>query len=107
MKQRFGHEDDADSPHQIHDYIVYKSHEDILMSRYEANKQKVLDHVREILPGLDLHGQWSIDVMQNGDKFWVIDMALAENSAFYKDCVPEELRAPQEEDWIPAIGQSD
>lgn len=107
MKQRFGHEDDADSPHQIHDYIVYKSHEDVLMGRYEANKQAVLEHVREILPDLDLHGQWSIDIMQNGDEFWVIDMALAENSAFYKDCVPEKLRAPQEEDWIPAIGQPD
>ena len=26
MKQRFGHEEDSDSPHQIHDYIIYQAH---------------------------------------------------------------------------------
>lgn len=34
MKQRFGHENDADSPHNIHDYIIYQMHEEMLMKRY-------------------------------------------------------------------------
>lgn len=45
--------------------------------------------------------------MQNGEDFWFIDMALAENSAFY-ECVPECLRKPVEENWLPKImGTSD
>lgn len=102
MKQRFGHETDADSPHQIHDYVIYKAHEKTLMDRYYVNKDAVLDHIAQILPGLDLKGQWSIDVMQNGEDFWIIDMALAENSAFY-NYVPEDLRRPIEENWIPRL----
>ena len=102
MKQRFGHEEDANSPHQIHDYVIYKAHEQTLMSRYYENKDIVQSHIEEILPNLDLNGQWSIDVMQNGNDFWIIDMALAEYSAFY-NYVPEELRNPSEENWIPQL----
>lgn len=102
MKKRFGHSEDSDSPHQIHDYVIYKAHEETLMNRYHENKDTVLAHIESILPGLNLHGQWSIDIMQNGDDFWIIDMAIAENSAFY-DCVPAELRKPSREDWIPQL----
>lgn len=102
MKQRFGHEPDADSPHQIHDYIIYKSHEETLMSRYHEHKDAVLAHIEAILPDLDLKGQWSIDIMKNGDDFWLIDMAIAENSAFY-NCVPKHLRRPSMENWIPRL----
>ena len=102
MKKRFGHSPDANSPHQMHDYVVYKAHEDVLMKRYEENLERVLRGIEEILPSLDLQGQWSIDVMLNGEGLWIIDMALAEQSAFY-DCVPYKLRNPSVENWIPSI----
>lgn len=102
MTQRFGHEEDADSPHQVHDYVIYKMHEETLMKRYYANKDTVQAHVEAILPALNLKGQWSIDVMQNGEDFWIIDMALAENSAFY-NYIPEHLRRPSKENWIPQL----
>lgn len=104
MKRRFSEEADADSPHQIHDYVIYKAHERVLMDRYNGNKPDVVAHVRELLPDLDLKGQWSIDVMQNGDEFWLIDMAPAEQSAFYADAVPAEKRRPIQEDWMPKLG---
>lgn len=103
MKNRFSHGEDADSPHQIHDYIIYKAHESALMKRYEDNIQRVVGAVKDLLPDLNLHGQWSLDIMQNGDDFCLIDMALAENSAFYRDCVPERLRAPTPENWLPKL----
>lgn len=102
MKKRFGHEADSDNPHQLHDYIIYRAHEETLMRRYEEHKDEVSEHVRAILPNLDLTGQWSMDIMQNGDDFWLIDMALAEQSAFY-DCVPKELRRPSGDDLIPVL----
>ena len=103
MKQRFGHEDDADSPHNIHDYIIYTAHEEKLMQRYNDNKDTIIEQVEKFLPDVDgLTGQWSIDIMQNGEDFWFIDMALAQNSALI-DCVPVELRTTVEENWLPDL----
>ena len=58
------------------------------MDRYEKNKELVLKHIKEMLPKVQLLGQWSVDIMQNGDVFYLIDMALAKNSAL-NDCVPK------------------
>lgn len=108
MKKRFGHEPDADSPHQIHDYIIYSMHEDVLMGRYEAAKVRVLKELEKMLPDIQLTGQWSIDIMLNGkdadgkEEFWIIDMALAEESAL-KEYVPEGLLKPSEQNWLPKI----
>lgn len=102
MKQRFGHEPDAASPHQVHDYVIFKSHEETMMLRYNTNVGRVLREVERLLPFLNLPGQWSIDVMQNGDDFWLIDMALAENSAL-RECVPAGLLKHREEDWLPLL----
>lgn len=102
MKQRFGHEADADSPHQIHDYVIYKMHESVLMERYEKNKDLVQEKLAEIIPLINLPGQWSIDVMQNGEDFYIIDMALAYNSAL-NNCVPKNRLMEAKEDWIPRL----
>lgn len=99
MERRFGHENDANSPHQIHDYIVYKAHEKKLMERYEENVVRVCEALEKMLPEIYLDGQWAIDVMQNGEDFWVIDMSLAQNSALV-DCVPKNLLRPSEEKWL-------
>lgn len=92
MKQRFGHEEDSDTPDMTHDYIVYKSHEETLMRRFHENKDLIKNKVQEILPDLDLTGHWSLDIMQNGDDFWLIDMATGPRSAFYDKAVPEDRR---------------
>lgn len=103
MKNRFANGSDANSPHQMHDYVIYKTCEDALASDFDKNKERLVQKIEEMLPDLNLPGQWSIDIMQNGeDEFWLIDMALAENSAFY-ECVPKELRAPAEENWLPEL----
>lgn len=104
MLNRFGHEEDAGNPHQVHDYIIYKAHEDTLMDRYYTNIDMVLENVERILPKLALKGQWSVDIMQNGKDFYIIDMALAEQSAFY-ETVPEACRSPRKENWLPDISQ--
>lgn len=102
MKQRFGHEADSEDPHNVHDYIVYTSYESFLMKRYEENKDKVLKHMENMVSDVELTGQWSIDIMQNGDDFYLIDAALAENSALV-DCVPKEKLKHVEENWLPRL----
>lgn len=106
MKKRFGHESDKDSPHQIHDYIIYMAHENILMKRFDENKDSVVQHIKDMLPDLNLTGQWSLDVMQNGNDFYIIDMALAAESAL-KNYVPKGRLHPVKEDWIPELVKRD
>ena len=72
-----------------HDYINYINHEETLMKRYEENKILVISEVSKLLKDCKLKGQWSIDIMQNGSDFWLIDMARASESALSK-CVPKE-----------------
>ena len=102
MKQRFGHEDDADTPHQIHDYVIYQMHEQVLMERYENNKALIQEKLAKIIPLINLSGQWSVDIMQHRDEFYIIDMALAYNSAL-NNCVSKEKLRTVKEDWIPRL----
>ena len=100
MKKRFDEHRDG---HDEHDAITYAIHEDTLMRRFDTNKDMIVNRVKELLPDLQLHGQWSLDIMQNGDDFWLIDMALAENSAGYDKYVQPADRKPSPENWIPCI----
>ena len=102
MKKRFGEENDSDRPKNIHDYIIYTAHEETLMERYNQNKDKVWNNIQELIENMnDIEEQWSLDVMQNGNDFWIIDMAPAALSAL-NECVPKELLKPYiEENWIP------
>ena len=105
MKNRFSKAPDADSPHNKHDYIIYKAHEETLMGIYHENVDNVVKKLTEMLPDVNLTGQWSVDIMQNGDDFWIIDMGVAQDSAL-KECVPAKLLKPKEENWIPQLPES-
>lgn len=48
-------------------------------------------------------GQWSLDIMRDGDEYWLIDMAPAERSTFYGQAVPASKRRPMVENWIPEL----
>lgn len=106
MKRHF-EQTAATDPDAFHDHITFSANEARLKERYEANKDCVVDHLREILPDINLPGQWSVDIMQNGDDFWIIDMATAERSAYYDETVPEELKCPTEENWLPDLGKTE
>ena len=70
--------------------------------KYEENKEKVLEHIQNMLPDVSLEGQWSVDIMQNGDDFWIIDMATADTSAL-SSCVPAGKLKKSPENWLPKL----
>ena len=72
------------------------------MQRYDEHVDEVCMNIEKMLPDIRLTGQWSVDVMQNGDDFWLIDMGLAKDSAL-KECVPAMLLRPVKENWIPKL----
>lgn len=107
MKKRFGDAPDADTPDNTHDYIIYASHENTLMQRYRENEHRVRSQISRLIQDIhDLPGQWSIDIMQNGDEFWLIDMAPAVLSAF-KENIPTGLLKPLHENWIPDLSKKE
>ena len=103
MKHRFGHCSDSSDPDMIHDYITYSANEEKLMKRFCGNADTVRSRVEEILPALDLKGQWSLDVMQSGEDFYLIDMAPIGVSAL-RQYVPKELICDTEV-WIPDLSK--
>lgn len=88
--------------HAAHDYVVYKMHQRKLDARYRANVGRVEHAARAIARTADLEGQWSLDVMLDGDRLWAIDMAPADTSALNDVIPPGQLR-PTEVDWVPKL----
>lgn len=107
MKHRFAHMEDRDTPDMRHDYVVYKAHEPVLMGRFEHNKEAIRSRMEGFLAKAEgLTGQWSVDIMQNGQDFWLIDMATADTSAL-SHYVPEGKLKKREIDWRPRIPELD
>lgn len=99
--------EDPDDLDAKHDLVTYLMNEERLVKRYEENKDLIQTKVAEFIPDVDLEGQWSLDIMQNGDEFYVIDMATACNSMFYQETVPENKRKDFHENWLPDLGKQD
>ena len=103
MKTRFSKGPDANTADMKHDYIIYCKEEDRLQKTFDANVDKVSQALIKMIPDIDLNGQWSLDIMQNGDDFWLIDMAPAYFSAL-KNKLRYAINKP-EEDWLPNLSQ--
>lgn len=79
----------------------------MLHNRYNENKSMVWEHLKSIISKCNLSGQWSIDVMQNGSEFYIIDMQEAVNSTYYKETVKEDLRKPNSECLVPDLSSEE
>lgn len=99
MKRSFDSETDNDKKH---DYVIYKMHEETLYKRYNDNITEITEEMKNLISSMNLEGQWSIDVMQNGEDFYVIDMALASESAL-SDVVPEGKLVKYNQSWMPSL----
>lgn len=104
MKKHLDKVSETGNPDAYHDYTIYKMYEETLKNQFLNTKDMVAEQITELAKHLDLHGQWSIDVMQNGDDFYLIDMALAQDSALL-DQVDSERLKQSEENWLPDLSR--
>ena len=82
---------------------LISAHNEVMMKRYNTNIEAVKQNLQVLINNTEnLKGQLSIDIMQNEDDFWIIDMALAVNSAL-KNCVSNGKIKKVEEDWLPLL----
>ena len=97
MNKRF---EENRNGHDVHDVITYNMASERLEKTYNENIDKVKKMMQKLLNNnIEMTGQWSLDIMQVENDFYLIDMALAENS-FYYDSVPKELRKLSTEKWL-------
>lgn len=91
--------------HDVHDLITFKANLSRLNARFEKYKDIVREKTMVLLESKSqnrLTGQWSMDVMLSGEDFYIIDMALAEESYYYQS-VPLEDRRVSKQNWIPKL----
>ena len=89
----------------MHDLITFKANLPRLNARFEKYKDIVKEKALALLQSEShnrLTGQWSMDVMLSGNDFYIIDMALAEESYFYQS-IPLEDRRVSKQNWIPVL----
>ena len=71
------------------DQIIFDSLRTELEQRYQYEKIIVCNKVEQAFENVDLEGKWSIDIMIDDSNFkseyYLIDMALAENSAYWNN----------------------
>lgn len=74
--------------HDMTDQLVYDAWYPTVRRRYDGNWERVQDLVSKAMSRVDgLSGPWSVDVMQDeNDGLWLIDMAVAEMSAYWSRC---------------------
>lgn len=101
MKRRFSQGLDSDTADMKHDYIIYCKEEQRLQKTFNNNKDKVTEHIKLLLPNINLSGQWSIDIMQNGDDFYIIDLAPAYMSALNDKLSVKVTKI--NENWLPKL----
>ena len=91
--------------HDVHDLITFKANLPRLNARFEKYKDIVKEKTMVLLESKSqnrLTGQWSMDIMLSGNDFYIIDMALAEESYYYQS-VPMEDRRVSKQNWIPKL----
>ena len=91
--------------HDMHDLITFKANLPRLNARFEKHKDIVREKTMTLLESDSqnrLTGQWSMDVMLSGEDFYIIDMALAEESYYYQS-VPLEDRRASKQNWTPKL----
>lgn len=86
-----------DKLHDLTDRLVFQSQKEELERFYESNKDVVVAMVEEAMADVDLSGAWSVDIMWDStrEKYWLIDMAVAETSTYW-DWRPGGIRRPEQ-----------
>ena len=86
-------------PHYFHDYMNFQIVKETLEKDFIDLSTILVDNLRGLIENMPLKGQWSLDILKNANDYYIIDMALAENSAL-NNRIKSELK-PAIESWIP------
>ncbi|MBQ8300153.1 MAG: hypothetical protein IJX99_09980 [Clostridia bacterium] len=70
--------------HDATDKIVFEHERERLEREFDSRKQEVSELVASAMQNVEgFEGPWSVDIMLEGNTYYLIDMALAETSAYW------------------------
>lgn len=75
------HATESGDMNHMQDFLTYGKHIDKLESEFNEHQAEIGRQLESILPDIALKGRYSVDVMKNGEDFYIIDLALTEESA--------------------------
>lgn len=78
LKKKFKYDKEA-----VKDYDSFMDASVKIVAEFEELKDKAKNLVKDCMPNVELQGAWSIDLMYVNNEFYLIDMALAEQSYFF------------------------
>lgn len=83
------------------DIETYNKNRFKIEEEFNSNKEYVISQVDKAMATVDLSGQWSVDIMKNGNDYWLIDMALMKNSALTDKMIPiDENMSVEDYDYL-------
>ena len=94
------HAHEADDPKHMHNYMTYMSHQDKLNDEFNDHQATIGRELESILPTIELSGRYSVDVMKNGEDFYIIDLALTDNSALSEFIVDFKYRPHNDQSQV-------
>ena len=73
------------------DKIIFEHEREKIENAFEKNKDKVQQLVADAMKNVEgLDGKWSVDVLlDEKGGFWLIDMAVAQQSAYWNPRIEE------------------
>lgn len=86
--------------YDLNDLKAYQSVVDDLMN--EIDKEVLQKICEEKLQKVDMYGIWSIDFLLGDEGFWLIDMAIGLNSAYY-ETVKEKADELPDKNFVPIL----
>ena len=84
------------NPEIQQDYETYLRNQQRLVDEFNQAQAVLHQQLQNLLPHLKLHGCWSLDIMQSGQTFYLIDMATMQHSALTDLIAPHQQRAYQQ-----------
>jgi len=79
------------------DKVVFNAARDELELEYQNRGSEVLSLVSGHMKDVNMEGIWSIDILWDGHKYWLIDMAIGRRSAYYDPKIIQEYLSEWEE----------
>lgn len=70
----------------VEDLATYEENYEEIEDQYKNSREDIEKYLEDVLKEIDLNGKWSVDVLIGpNDEYHIIDMAIAERSAYWKE----------------------
>lgn len=94
------HAEESNDMAHLQDFMTYTNHQDKLNDEFNEHQGSIGRKLEALLPDINLSGRYSVDVMKNGEDFYIIDLALTKQSALSEFISDYKYRSHNDESQV-------